>query len=117
MQGMSREPNERLIAFMAEAGVSNKGLAKRMRDIAAQRGADLGTTHVSVQRWRDGAGIQPKAAAIMADALSAKLARRVSPADLGLLDADRPGDHPQSAAYPVSLSDALNALDGLAQEV
>lgn len=116
MQGMSREPNERLIAFMAEANVSNKGLAKRMRDIAAQRGADLGTTHVSVQRWRDGAGIQPKAAAIMADALSAKLARRVSAADLGLLGADQPIGHPQPA-YPVALSDALSALDGLTQEV
>ncbi|MBM9436067.1 sporulation protein [Actinacidiphila bryophytorum] len=113
---MSREPNERLIAFMAEAKVSNKGLAKRMRDLAAQRGASLGTTHVSVQRWRDGAGIQPKTAAIMADALSAKLARRVSAADLGLLGTDPPIRHPHPA-YPVALSDALSALDSLTQEV
>ncbi|GGT92618.1 hypothetical protein GCM10010256_60860 [Streptomyces coeruleorubidus] len=79
---MSREPNAQLIAVMDEAKVSNKGLAKRMQDAAAQRGITLGTTHVSVKRWREGAGIQPQAAAIMADVLSVKLGRRVSPGDL-----------------------------------
>ena len=66
---MSREPNAHLVAVMDEAQVSNKGLAKRMKDAAAQRGVHLGTTHVSVQRWRDGAGITPQTAAIMADVL------------------------------------------------
>ncbi|MBM9505457.1 sporulation protein [Actinacidiphila acididurans] len=112
---MSRNPNEHLIALMAEAGVSNKGLAKRMRDIAALRGTDLGTTHVSVQRWRDGTGIQSKAAAIMADALSAKLNRRVSPADLGFFGDTARSEQP-SVSYPASLADALATLDGLTQQ-
>jgi len=112
---MSREVNAQLIAVMEEAKVSNKGLAKRMKDAAAQRGIRLGTTHVAVQRWRDGGGIKPETAAIMADVLSAKLGRRITPGDLGFFD------HTQSAAvepigYPTTVPEALSMLDGLAQE-
>ncbi|MFD8223400.1 sporulation protein [Streptomyces massasporeus] len=112
---MSREPNAQLIAVMDEAKVSNKGLAKRMQDAAAQRGITLGTTHVSVKRWREGAGIQPQAAAIMADVLSVKLGRRVSPGDLGFFDLARPAA-PQPFGYPSTLPDALSTLGGLADE-
>ncbi|MBY8886564.1 sporulation protein [Streptomyces sp. PTM05] len=112
---MSREPNEQLISLMAEARVSNKGLAKRMRDLAGQRGVELGTTHVSVQRWRDGAGIQPRTAALMADALSTKLRRKITPTDLGFFGEQRPAET-QPLAYPGSLSDALTTLDGLTDE-
>ncbi|MGX1561270.1 sporulation protein [Streptomyces sp. NPDC055506] len=112
---MSREPNAQLIAVMDEAKVSNKGLAKRMRDAADQRGISLGTTHVSVQRWRDGSGIQPQTAAIMADVLSSKLGHRVSPADLGFFDQSRPAAS-DSVGYPSTVPDVLSMLDGLAQE-
>ncbi|MFC9059342.1 sporulation protein [Streptomyces sp. NPDC057074] len=112
---MSREPNAQLIAVMNEAQVSNKGLAKRMKDASTQRGVRLGTTHVAVQRWRDGAGIQPQTAAIMADVLSAKLNRRITPGDLGFFDhAKQPT--PDSVGYPSTVPDALSMLDGLAQE-
>ncbi|MEV8548194.1 hypothetical protein [Streptomyces sp. NPDC051572] len=67
---------------MDEAKVSNKGLAKRMTDEGAQRGMTLGTTHVAVKRWREGAGIRPQTAALMADVLSNKLRRRITPGDL-----------------------------------
>jgi len=112
---MSREPNAQLIAVMAEAKVSNKGLAKRMQDAAGRRGTSLGTTHVAVQRWRDGAGIQPQTAAIMADVLSAKLSRRITPGDLGFFG---PLQHsaPQPVGYPGSVPEVLSMLDGLAQE-
>ncbi|MBQ1091064.1 sporulation protein [Streptomyces sp. B93] len=112
---MSREPNAQLIAVMDEAKVSNKGLAKRMKDAAAQRGISLGTTHVSVQRWRDGAGIQPQTAAIMANVLSAKLSRRITPGDLGFFDHSGPST-PQAVGYPSTVPDVLSMLDGLAQE-
>jgi tetratricopeptide (TPR) repeat protein len=112
---MSREPNAQLIAVMDEAKVSNKGLAKRMKDAAAQRGISLGTTHVSVQRWRDGAGIQPQTAALMADVLSAKLGRRITPGDLGFFDHTRPAT-PEPLGYPSTVPDVLSMLDGLAQE-
>ncbi|MGW2627849.1 sporulation protein [Streptomyces chattanoogensis] len=112
---MSREPNAQLIAVMDEASVSNKGLAKRMKDAADQRGVSLGTTHVAVQRWRDGAGIQPRTAAIMADVLSAKLNRRITPGDLGFFDHSEPTT-PQPVGYPSTVPDVLSMLDGLAEE-
>ncbi|MFQ6147260.1 sporulation protein [Streptomyces seoulensis] len=112
---MSRKPNEHLIAVMYEAKVSNKGLAKRMRDASDQQGFSLGTTHVSVQRWRNGAGIQPQTAAIMADVLSAKLGRRVTPGDLGFFD-PTPPTASDPVGYPNTLPDVLSVLDGLAQE-
>lgn len=112
---MSREPNAQLIAVMAEAQVSNKGLAKRMKDTAAQRGVNLGTTHVSVQRWRDGAGIQPQTAAIMADALSAKLGRRITPGDLGFFDHTHQMA-PQPVGYPGTVPDVLSMLESLADQ-
>ncbi|WP_217549062.1 tetratricopeptide repeat protein [Streptomyces sp. GbtcB6] len=112
---MSREPNAQLISLMDEAGFSNKGLAKRMRDLAQQRGSALGTTHVAVQRWRDGAGIRAEAAAIMADVFGSKLGRRITPGDLGLFGAPEPAA-PQPVAYLAVLPDALTALENLAEE-
>ncbi|MFI8530520.1 sporulation protein [Streptomyces aquilus] len=112
---MSREPNAQLVAVMDEAQVSNKGLAKRMKDTAAQRGVNLGTTHVSVQRWRDGAGIQPQTAAIMADALSAKLGRRITPGDLGFFDHTHQ-TAPQPVGYPGTVPDVLSMLESLADQ-
>jgi len=112
---MSREPNAQLIAVMDEAQVSNKGLAKRMKDTAAQRGVNLGTTHVSVQRWRDGAGIQPQTAAIMADALSAKLGRRITPTDLGFFDYTQQTP-PHPVGYPGTVPDVLSMLESLADQ-
>lgn len=112
---MSREPNAKLIAVMDEAKVSNKGLAKRMQDAAAQRGLELGTTHIAVQRWRGGSGIKPETAAIMADVLSAKLGRRLTPGDLGFFDHTKQAT-PQPIGYPSAVPDVLSMLDGLTQE-
>ncbi|MFF3398177.1 sporulation protein [Streptomyces sp. NPDC002659] len=112
---MDREPNAHLIAVMDSARVSNKGLAKRMRDAAEQRGSSLGTTHVAVQRWRDGAGIQPQTAAIMAEVLSAKLNRRITPGELGFFGQPEPTT-PQPVGYPSTVPDVLSMLDGLAEE-
>ncbi|WP_406429105.1 sporulation protein [Streptomyces sp. NBC_00147] len=112
---MNREPNVQLISVMDEAQVSNKGLAKRMRDLAQRRGVELGTTHIAVQRWRSGSGIQPQSATIMADVLSAKLNRRISPGDLGFFGQPAP-PAPMDVGYPESLSGALSMLDTLAQE-
>ncbi|MFE5891268.1 sporulation protein [Streptomyces sp. NPDC056462] len=112
---MSREPNAHLIAVMDAAKVSNKGLAKRMTDEAAQRGTDLGTTHVAVKRWRDGAGIRPQTAALMADVLSAKLGRRITPGDLGFFDYTK-STAPAPIGYPRTVPDLLSMLDGVTQE-
>ncbi|MFJ8723599.1 sporulation protein [Streptomyces sp. NPDC093269] len=112
---MSREPNAQLIAFMSEAKISNKGLAKRMTDEADRRGIELGTTHVSVQRWRNGSSIRPQTAAIMADVLSAKLGRGITPGDLGFFG-NAQSNAPEPISYPGAVPDVLSLLDGLAQE-
>ncbi|MGI5515760.1 sporulation protein [Streptomyces sp. CA-106131] len=112
---MSREPNAQLIAVMSEAKISNKGLAKRMTDEADRRDVELGTTHVSVQRWRNGSSIRPQTAALMANVLSAKLGRRVTPGDLGFFG-DTKATPPQPIGYPSTVPDVLSMLDGLAQE-
>ncbi|MFD7552200.1 XRE family transcriptional regulator [Streptomyces sp. NPDC059816] len=80
---MDREPNHKLITLMDEAGASSKGLARRLRDLGTQRGALLGTTHVSVQRWRDGGGIRPDTAVLLCEIMSSLLRRPVTLTDLG----------------------------------
>ena len=112
---MNREPNAQLIAVMDEAKVSNKGLAKRMTDEGAQRGMALGTTHVAVKRWREGAGIRPQTAALMADVLSSKLRRRITPGDLGFFDHTK-STAPDPVGYPNTVPDVLSVLDGLTHE-
>jgi len=112
---MNREPNAQLIAVMDEAKVSNKGLAKRMTDEGAQRGMALGTTHVAVKRWREGAGIRPQTAALMADVLSSKLRRRITPGDLGFFDHTK-STAPDPVGYPSTVPDVLSVLDGLTHE-
>ncbi|MFF4402156.1 sporulation protein [Streptomyces sp. NPDC001480] len=112
---MSREPNAKLIAIMEEAQVSNKGLAKRMQETADHRGLDLRTTHISVQRWRNGSGIRPEAASVMADVLGTKLGRRITSADLGFFDLPQAAA-PQPVGYPSTVPDVLSTLGSLADE-
>ncbi|MCQ4046040.1 sporulation protein [Streptantibioticus rubrisoli] len=111
---MSREPNRKLAALMAEAGATNKGLAKRVREVAQRHGVHVGTTHVSVQRWLDGSGIQPETASFLAEALSEKLRRKVTAAALGFpgITAAAPST---GTTYATSLTEALGILDGLTQ--
>lgn len=99
---------------MAEAGASNKGLARRVQDIAARQGVHLETTHVSVQRWLDGGGIQPQTAAFLAEALSEKLGRKITPSDLGFTEM-APAVPIGNTGYAHSLSEALGHLDTLTQ--
>lgn len=114
---LRKDPNQRLAALMAEAGVSNKGLAKRVQEIARRRGEYVGTTHVAVQRWLDGSGIQLQTLSFLAEAFSEKLRRRISPADLGFPDARALTVHSVGSGYAVSVPEALTVLDGLTRLV
>lgn len=111
---MTREPNHRLAALMSEAGASNKGLARRVRDVGLRHGVRVGTTHVSVQRWLDGSGIQAENAAFVAEALGAKLGRKVTPADCGFVNVTI-APAPNGTSYAATLAEALGVLDGLTQ--
>jgi tetratricopeptide (TPR) repeat protein len=76
-------PNARLAAVMAEAGVSNKGLAARVRELATADGRSMTPDHTSVTRWLKGTIPNDPAPSYIAKALSIKLGRRVNLADIG----------------------------------
>ncbi|MEV7832105.1 sporulation protein [Streptomyces subrutilus] len=84
-----REPNEKLGAVLALAGISNAGLARRVNDLGAQRGLTLRYDKTSVARWVS-KGMVPQGAAphLIAAAIGAKLGRPVPLHEIGLADAD-----------------------------
>ncbi|MFF1558179.1 sporulation protein [Streptomyces sp. NPDC058279] len=84
-----REPNEKLGAVLALAGISNAGLARRVNDLGAQRGLMLRYDKTSVARWVS-KGMVPQGAAphLIAAAIGAKLGRPVPLHEIGLADAD-----------------------------
>lgn len=80
-----RTPNERLAAHIAEAGISNAGLAHRVTELAERK--NLGAprfNHSSVARWL--AGEQPRGhtPGLLAEVFTGILGRKVSPGDIGM---------------------------------
>ncbi|MFE9887631.1 sporulation protein [Streptomyces scopuliridis] len=113
---MNRDANHQLAAVMAEAGASNKGLAKRVREVAQRHGEHVGTTHVAVQRWLDGGGIQRQTAAFVAEALGDRLRRKITPKDLGFPGATPVPVPVVGMSYASSLSGTLSTLDSLTHQ-
>lgn len=68
---------------MREAGVSNKGLATRVRAEAVKAGHDISPDHVSVRRWLDGMRPHQDTIRCIAAALGAKLCRKVTVSEIG----------------------------------
>lgn len=101
---------------MAEAGSSNKGLAKRVCEVARRHGEQVGTTHIAVQRWLNGGGIQRQTAAFVAEALSEKLRRRVTPKDLGFPGTALTPEPLAGMSYAGSLAEALSTLESLTHQ-
>jgi hypothetical protein len=81
--GAQREPNLLLAAVMQQAGMSNKGLASRVRAEATKAGHDISPDHVSVRRWLDGVRPHQDTIRCIAAALGAKLNRTVTVAEIG----------------------------------
>lgn len=81
--GAKREPNRLLAAVMQESGISNKGLASRVRVEATKAGHAISPDHVSVRRWLDGVRPHDDTVRCIAAALSAKLGRKLSFAEIG----------------------------------
>jgi ABC-type lipoprotein export system ATPase subunit len=85
--------NQRLRALLNEAGMSNKGLARRVVDLAGIRGvANIRCDHTSVLRWL--AGEQPRAPVpeLVAVVLGDALGRPVPETELGMTPSDLPAD-------------------------
>jgi hypothetical protein len=81
---MERQPNTRLADLIAEAGVSHLGLAKRIGEIAKEWGEPVQPAHTQVARWIEGQKPRGATPALIAEALSRKLGRRITLADIGL---------------------------------
>lgn len=80
--------NDRLSEAMRSAGLSSKGLARRVRELSQKRGRPIGCDHTSVSRWL--AGTMPRAdtARLIADVLSNCAGRTITLADAGLSRAE-----------------------------
>jgi hypothetical protein len=113
----AKQPNRLLAAVMQEAGISNKGLASRIRAEAQKTGHAISPDHVSVRRWLD--GVRPRddeTIRCIVAALSAKLGRKLSFAELGFDAPDTPTDADvvdDGAQYPAKPEQAVEVLADL----
>ncbi|MFJ9367666.1 hypothetical protein ACIRRA_25050 [Nocardia sp. NPDC101769] len=81
---------------MQELGVSNKGLAHRMRE-ASQRdgGKPIATSHTTIARYRAGENEpRPRALELMLSVLSRKAGRRIAAEQIGYVDPEQPSQRP-----------------------
>lgn len=77
-------PNHRLSEVMAQAGMSNKALARAVREESVRAGQPVSCDHTAVSRWLDGTRPRERTAQYIAAVLGAKLGHTVTAADLGL---------------------------------
>ncbi|MCS7484408.1 hypothetical protein ACFFQW_34330 [Umezawaea endophytica] len=111
-----KEPNRLLATVMQQAEVSNKGLAARVREMAARDGAKIAPDHVSVRRWLDGTSPQAATQHYIALALGSKLGRAVTPEEIGFsggLQAVGADSTASGAEYPADSGAAVDLLGKL----
>jgi tetratricopeptide (TPR) repeat protein len=88
-----KEQNLRLRSLLDEAAMSNKGLARRVVDLAATRGlTGVRCDHTSVLRWLAGEQPRPPVPELAAEVVGNALGRKVSETELGMTRSDLPGD-------------------------
>src|ERR1700728_949419 len=117
--GVPRQPKEenlRLRLLLDEAGMSNKGLARRVVDLAAVQGlTGVRCDHTSVLRWLAGEQPRPPVSELIAIALSNALGRKISETEVGMTPGNLPGDLglqlPTGWADTVATSTALWRAD------
>ena len=108
------ESNDRLAEVMAQAGMSNKALARAVRDASTSAGHPISCDHTAISRWLSGTRPRDTTAQHVAGVLSARLGRPVSPADLGFV-LTQPLNDRFGAEYPESVDQATTILGRLWQ--
>lgn len=116
---MPRRPkpdNLRLRALLDEAAMSNKGLARRVVDLAAARGiTGVRCDHTSVLRWLGGEQPRQPVPELVAAVLGDALGRRVEVTALGMTPSDLPAglglDLPLGWTDTIATSTALWRAD------
>ncbi|WP_188196672.1 transcriptional regulator [Nonomuraea sp. SYSU D8015] len=81
---MSAMVNRELADLMAEAGMSNKKLAGKLRELALLRGLPSSYTHVYVARWLEGMRPRGETPHLIASVLGRELGRVVTLDDIGM---------------------------------
>ncbi|MGW5682298.1 hypothetical protein [Nonomuraea sp. NPDC003754] len=84
----TRTPNHQLRDLVAESGFTYEALAKAVRVVAAEGSIVLRTNKSAVEHWIAGAIPRRDTGRYLATALSRRLGRLLTPADLGLPDVD-----------------------------
>lgn len=79
-----RTPNHQLRNLVAESGLTYEALAKAVRAVAAECGVVLRTNKSAVEHWICGVTPRGDTGRYLAVALSRRLCRLLTPADLGL---------------------------------
>jgi hypothetical protein len=102
-------PNRRLAEAMSEAGMSNKALARAVREVS---GGTVNCDHTSVGRWLRGNGARPETAQHIADALGRRLGRTIAPTDIGFAASDSV-DPTVGTSYADTATGAVDALEKL----
>ncbi|MBV2364975.1 sporulation protein [Streptomonospora nanhaiensis] len=106
---MGRTPNVALQDLIALSGASHKALAHRINTLARQAGHATSYTHTSVANWvHRGMVPRPPGPALLAQALSERLGRRVDVNEIGLGSAVAMDDD-VGLSFPRSLPAALQA--------
>lgn len=80
----SRTPNDALAAVIAEAGATYYALAREIRTVAAEAGETLATAPSAIAYWVAGGTPSGRTRSYIAEALSRKIKRKVTVAELGL---------------------------------
>lgn len=95
---------------MRQAGVSNKGLGRRVRELSESDGgsAPVRADHVQVSRWLAGRHPQPRTCRLIARALAEKLGRRVTLDEIGYGGAASGPD--TGLEYPANVAASITAL-------
>lgn len=114
--GDGKRPNSRLAALMSTAGVTNKGLARRICDASKLAGEPVRCDHTDVKRWLDGMAPRDPKPRFVAQALALVLGRHVSLEEIGFGQTDRASDEEalvQGATYLDQAEKAVDVLDRL----
>jgi hypothetical protein len=108
-----KEQNLRLRSLLDEAAMSNKGLARRVVDLAATWGlADVRCDHTSVLRWLAGEQPRPPVPELAAEVLTNALGRKVSETELGMVRTHHlppPAETSSGPKPPIKSSPKANA--------
>jgi hypothetical protein len=114
MAGRPKRPNHELAALIAEAGFSNKGLARRVVDLGQIRGyRDLKYNHSSVERWLRGEQPRPPTPGLLTEVFSVTLGHPVTLAELGMAHERLPRE--SALHMPPTPTDAANVVHGLSE--